>query len=62
MFNLPGKILGTLLCAEHISINIDETLLQGCCRNAKIFKKYYEKEIVNFVDDEEDIFQQSLLM
>ena len=43
-------------------INIDDILLQGCWRNATTFRRFYEKEIVNFVDEEKTPFGRSLLI
>ena len=41
-------------------INIDDILKQGCWRNARTFKQYYNKEIVDFAPEESD-FQNAVL-
>ena len=46
--------------AAFTNVLIDDILKQGCWRNAKTFKTYYEKEIVNFAEDE-DMYAQSIM-
>ena len=43
-----------------LQINLDDILKQGCWRNAKTFKRYYEKNIIHFANDSSS-FQDSII-
>ena len=38
--------------SKKLNVNMEDILKQCCCKNMKIFKKYYEREIIHYYYDD----------